>query len=201
MDLTATETAQLTAISVRSINSIFLKIRARITEICETDAPFRVDNESRGSGIKIGSITESCGDEIDTVSKYVAFGIHRRGDQIYTEIAPNCTRRILQQASRGRLNLSDVVNSEGWKGYDGLVDVNQARLYRMNSTDAITGETTNVINNVDSFWSFAKRRLVQFNGIHKHTFYLHLKETEFRFNYRRDNLYRILLKVLRSQPL
>ena len=35
----------------------------------------------------------------------------------------------------------------------------------------------------------------------KHTFYLHLKETEFRFNHRHDDLYKILLRMLRENPL
>ena len=30
----------------------------------------------------------------------------------------------------------------------------------------------------------------------QNTFYLHLKECEFRFNYKKDNLYRILLKMI-----
>ena len=40
------------------------------------------------------------------------------------------------------------------------------------------------VNGIESFWSFAKRRLIKFNGIPRHTFYLHLNETEFRFNHR-----------------
>ena len=32
-------------------------------------------------------------------------------------------------------------------------------------------------------------------------FILHLKETEFRFNHRRDNLYLEILKLLRLNPL
>ncbi|KAF0121722.1 MAG: transposase-like protein [bacterium] len=35
----------------------------------------------------------------------------------------------------------------------------------------------------------------------KSTFYLHLKECEFRFNYRNINIYVILLKVFRKYPL
>ncbi|MEM9346517.1 MAG: IS1595 family transposase, partial [Planctomycetota bacterium] len=35
----------------------------------------------------------------------------------------------------------------------------------------------------------------------RHTFYLHLKETEFRFNHRRDNLYLAVLKLLRENPI
>ncbi|MED5510166.1 MAG: IS1595 family transposase, partial [Pseudomonadota bacterium] len=32
-------------------------------------------------------------------------------------------------------------------------------------------------------------------------FYLHLKETEFRFNHRRDNVYKLMLKMLREKPI
>jgi transposase len=39
------------------------------------------------------------------------------------------------------------------------------------------------------YWSFAKRRLQKFNGVSKETFYLHLKECEWRFNNRSKNLY------------
>ncbi|EGY53463.1 ISTde3 transposase, partial [Neisseria shayeganii 871] len=42
---------------------------------------------------------------------------------------------------------------------------------------------------------------LQFNGVPKHTFYLHLKETEFRFNHRHDDLYKVLLGMLRKDPL
>ena len=38
----------------------------------------------------------------------------------------------------------------------------------------------------------AKVRLSKFRGMNKDTFYLHLKECEFRFNYRKDNLYMLL---------
>lgn len=38
-------------------------------------------------------------------------------------------------------------------------------------------------------------------GMHKNTFYLHLKETEFRYNYRNENLYKLVLENLRKKPL
>jgi len=38
-------------------------------------------------------------------------------------------------------------------------------------------------------------------GIRQPMFYYHLKETEFRFNHRQDNLYLILLKLLREEPI
>ena len=60
---------------------------------------------------------------------------------------------------------------------------------------------SNHINGIEAFWSFAKRRLSKFNGIHHHTFYLHLKECEFRFNHRNQDLYAVLLGLLRENPL
>ena len=53
----------------------------------------------------------------------------------------------------------------------------------------------------ESFWAFTKLRLTKFNGIPMQTFFLHLKETEFRFNHRYDDIYDELLKMLRTNPL
>ena len=57
------------------------------------------------------------------------------------------------------------------------------------------------INGIESYWSFAKSRLLQFHGVPNQTFYLHLKETEFRFNYRNEDSYSMLLDTIRKQPL
>jgi len=40
------------------------------------------------------------------------------------------------------------------------------------------------INSIEGFRGDAKVRFVEFRGVSKNTFYLHLKECEFRFNYR-----------------
>ena len=40
-----------------------------------------------------------------------------------------------------------------------------------------------------------------FNRISGHTFYLHLKETEYRFNLRRGNLCETPLAVLKRDPI
>ena len=57
------------------------------------------------------------------------------------------------------------------------------------------------INGIESFWSYAKRRLQKFNGVPAATFNLHLKECEWRFNHRHDDLYLELLRLLRHHPL
>ena len=42
---------------------------------------------------------------------------------------------------------------------------------------------------------------MKFHGISNSTFYLHLKESEFRFNYGKQNTNKILLKIIRNKPL
>ncbi len=59
-------------------------------------------------------------------------------------------------------------------------------------------EGSNHINGIEDFWGYAKVRLVKFRGLSKNTFYLHLKECEFRFNYRNENLYSLLLKITKD---
>ena len=47
------------------------------------------------------------------------------------------------------------------------------------------------INGIESFWSYAKRRHQKFNGLRRASFPAFLKETEFRFNNRDKDLYKI----------
>jgi len=41
LDFTATSTAQLTDISTRSVNTIYLKVRQRIAQCCELESPLQ----------------------------------------------------------------------------------------------------------------------------------------------------------------
>jgi transposase len=41
MDFTATDTATLTGLSVRSVNSIYLKLRSQIATVCEQQSPLQ----------------------------------------------------------------------------------------------------------------------------------------------------------------
>jgi len=76
-----------------------------------------------------------------------------------------------------------------------------SRYFRVNHGSNEFARGTNHVNGIESSWSYAKRRLARFNGVARRTFALPLKECEFRFNHRHDNLYLALLKLLREQPL
>ena len=54
---------------------------------------------------------------------------------------------------------------------------------------------------IEGFWGLAKVRLAKFKGFPQHTFHLHLKESEWRYNHRRDDKYHTLLRYLRENSL
>jgi hypothetical protein len=94
-----------------------------------------------------------------------------------------------------------VINSDGWRGYHGLVDVGYARHYRVERGSNEFANEQPHINGIESFWAFAKLRMSKIKGIRKEMFYWHLKKIEYRFNHRGDNLYQLLLKLLRERPI
>ena len=198
-DLTASSTSRLTGVSVRSVNDIFLKIRRRVAALSEAQSPFEgkveMDESYFGPQRVRGKRGRGAG------GKTIVFGILKRGENVYTQIIPNAAKSTLRKVIRGRVSLSSVIHSDGWVGYDGLVDVGYAKHLRVRHADSEFAVKDNHINGIESFWSFAKHRLARFHGIPKHTFYLHLKESEFRFNHRHGNLYRVLLKLFREEPL
>jgi len=199
MDLTATETAQLSSISLRSVTTIFDKLRAKIANWCEQSGPLEgtveVDESYFGPQRVPGKRGRGAG------GKTVVFGILKREGKVYTQIVPDTTKKTLQAIIRGKISLDSSIHSDGWRSYDGLVDVGYDKHYRINHGDDEFGRGNRHINGIESFWSFAKRRLAQFNGVAKQKFYYYLKETEFRFNHRNKNLYKVLLKGLREDPL
>lgn len=199
LDFTATNTAELIGISVRSVNSIYLKIRSRLAEACEQSSPLTGSVEVDESYFGAQRVRGKRGR--GAYGKTIVFGLLKRQGKVYTEIVPDCSKATLQGIMRGRIDVGTVIHSDGWRGYDGLVDIGFDKHYRVHHSENEFANGERHINGIESFWSYAKRRLAKFNGVPKHTFYLHLKETEFRFNHRTVNMYLEILKMLRNNPL
>jgi len=199
LDLTATQCAALTGISVRSVNDMYLRIRGRMSQWCLERSPLAGELEADESCFGARRVRGKRGRGAD--GKTIVFGLLKRGNHVYTEIVPNASKATLQAIIRGKADINSVIHIDGWRGYDGLVDIGFDKHFRVNHSNNEFARGTHHVNGIESFWSVAKRRLAQFNGIAKQTFNLHLKECEFRFNHRHQNLYLALLKLLRQHPL
>ena len=183
LDLTATQTAELLSFNRKTVNRYYQLFRQRIFAqqeeeksqfrgTVEVDESFFGPSRLRG---RPGPRKRGRG-----TLKQPVFGVFERGGRVYTELIPNAQARTLQQVIRGRVDPASIVISDGWRGYDGLVDFGYAKHRRINKSKHFAQSGVHV-NGIESFWSFTKRRLAKFNGVKKN-FPLHLKECEWRWN-------------------
>lgn len=118
----------MTNISVRSSNSIFIKIRKKIAHKREHVFPFNDVIELDESYFETRRVRgASC--------KTIVFGLLKRETNVYTKIVPDCSKAVLQGIIRGHIELESVINTDGWRGYDDLVDIGFNKPLRVNHGD------------------------------------------------------------------
>ena len=199
-DLTVSKISNLSKVSRYNINSLIQKMRRRIYELSINSNPFfigeiEVDESYFGAKRVRGKRGRGAS------GKIAVFGLLERKGKVYTQIVDDVSARTLQGIIRGKVKLESVIHSDYWKAYSGLVDLGYQKHYRVKHSANQFANGKAHINGMESFWSYAKRRLNKFNGIKDQYFDLHLKETEYRFNNRNENLYKVLLKEFREKPL
>ena len=200
LDIEAKKSAELTNLNRSTENNIYRKLRERIAELCEAESPFtngEVElDESYFGARRVRGIRGR-----GARGKTPVFGMLKRGDKVYTQIVKNCSISELLPIIKGRTDTGAIIYSDGFKSYDGLVNYGYKRHYRVKHGENEFALGHNHINGIENFWGLCKVRLAKFRGVHRHTFYLHIKECEFRYNYRNQNLYLTLLKNLRKNKL
>lgn len=190
-DITASKTAVLTDINRNTINRYFNLFRQKIvTSSCGKDGSFFGEIELDESYFGARRVRGKRGR--GAAGKTPVFGVLKRGGNVYVEVVPNCSKIQLMPIIQGKILEGSTVYTDGWKAYDGLI-LNGYDHYRVfhSHNEFVRGKSH--VNGIESFWSFAKRRLAKFNGLTDEKFYLHLKECEFRFNHRHE---KDIIKVL-----
>ena len=120
-DLTAVQIAQLGNINRNTANRYLRLIRTRILEFTEEQRPFfgTIEVDESWFGAKRVKGKRGRG----AYGKTTVFGVYERQGQVYTEIVPDCSKATLQGIIRGKVDPASVINSDGWRGYNGLVDI------------------------------------------------------------------------------
>jgi len=194
-DLPATKTARILGVNRNTVNSYYLDFRRKIflsfpggkekfsgeIELDESYFGARRVRGKRGRG---------------AAGKAPVFGLLKRGGKVHVEVVKNCSRKALMPVIQGKILEGSTVYTDGWKAYDSLV-LNGYDHYRVYHSRDEFARGKNHVNGIESFWSFCKRRLAKFNGIHGKHFLLHLKECELRWNHRKDNLEPIIWKIFK----
>lgn len=184
LDILASKTALLLGLNRKTINHWYMIFRKAIYAhqmqefekiIGEAEIDESYFGARRKRGFK-GRLKRGRG-----TLKQPVFGILKRNGHVYTEIIPDCKKKTLQPIIRGKIDTTAVIYSDGWRSYDGLVDVGYDKHYRVNHGENEFSKGNGIhINGIENFWSFTKRRLAKFNGVKKY-FSLHLKECEWRY--------------------
>lgn len=193
-DFDSYSTAEISGISRQSVQKYYNKLRNRIIDWVSDEKPFSGEVEvdesyfgprrGRGAGKKV-----------------LVLGILKRGGNVYTRIISNADKENILPILQGKVLDETTVHTDGWRSYDGLIDIKNFKHYRVyhSKDEFVRGKSH--INGIESFWSFCKRRMRKQNGVRKDKFLVHFKECEWRWNHRNDDIYHILLKKLRENPL
>ena len=196
-DLTAVQIAQLSGINRNTVNRYLRLIRDRIVAYCEAQRPmFGVVEVDESSSVPVGSRVSVAGGRMarpwcSGSTSGTACLYRDRPQWLQSHVAghhPRPGRR------RERHQL-------GWLAR--LRRPGRHRLWTLpvdHGKDEFANGPSH-INGIEGFWGCAKVRLAKFRGMHPETFFLHLKETEFRFNHRQQKIGRLILKLCRLDPL
>ena len=199
-DIDATKTAEILGLNRNTINRYFRIFREVIFEKQQQDLSLffgEIELDEAYFGAKrLRGINMSQKRGRGTWKQPV-FGIFEREGRVYTELIPDAKRETLRKIIRGKVSAESIVFTDGWRGYSGLLDIGYEKHFRIDKSKSFSNQNGVHINGIESFWSFAKRRLAKFNGV-KATFNLHLKECEWRWRKESNEMEKELWQLLKK---
>lgn len=197
-DLTATQIANITGISRITVNAYFKLIRTHIAKFCEERSPLQHTNGSIAFlPMENGTIATN-GNGL----KKSFYGIFKGDLSIHTDKMGHIDVQWLYDWLKGKIEGDkETIEKHRLHIYSGIADFNNVRLYRINGAIPNMARSKSHMDEIDMFWGMLKSRLIKFRGLNSSTLYLHVKETEFRYNYRESDLFELLMEILHKRPL
>ncbi|MDJ0720008.1 MAG: IS1595 family transposase [Desulfobacterales bacterium] len=186
LDLDAQQIAALTGLNRNTVNRYLIRIRERIYTVCVHQSPF---------GQHPLALLET------TNGKAPIFGLKEVGRQVRTDLIPVQSSARLRQCLRNNGNGGALCLPERWACYDGIVDMESRRLYGLTAFGDERDPGNACGGVIEDFLGFTQQRMFKMPLAVTDRFGLHLKECEFRFNHRDEDLYQLLLKMFREKPL
>jgi transposase-like protein len=192
-DITASSASKLLKINRNTINLHYNHFRSLILQESFRDfGVFELDESYFGAKRVRGKRGRGA------AGKTPVFGLLKRDGKVFVSVVPNCSREELMPIISGKILEGSTVHTDGWKAYDGLV-VNGYDHYRIFHSHNEFARGKSHVNGIEAFWSFAKRRLAKFNGLKNESFLSHLKECEFRYNNKDEDLVKLLTKMVNKK--
>ena len=191
LEISARKTARELGSRYKSVHRKFMRFRKSIAVYCNTEAiklngELELD-ESYFGGKRKGNRGRGAN------NKAIVFGILERKGKVHTVIVPNVSKEILMKEIENKTLKGSVFYTDTWKSYVDLKQYGKHNKINHKKEKYVNGKTH--INGIEGFWSYAKERFHKYHGIKKHNYPLYLKEMEFRFNHRNENLFKLLFDI------
>lgn len=126
--------------------------------------------------------------------KHVVFGIYQRNGQVITFPVPNRKWQTLRPLIERHTTTGSVYYTDDYQGYVAL-ELRGKHERVTHKRDEYVREGVH-LNGIEGFWSFAKTWLYHYRGVPRQYFHLYLKEMEFRFNHRHEDLFPLLTQAV-----
>jgi len=129
--------------------------------------------------------------------KSIVFGLLERDGRVYTKVVEHLTAQELMRHIQARTRKGSVYYTDAFRGYQSLRRFGKHHVVSHQHA-FVNRRTRNHISGIEGFWSYAKYILYNYRGVSKYHFPMYLKEIEYRFNHRRENLFKRFLKLYLS---
>src|SRR3989338_8257502 len=126
--------------------------------------------------------------------KNIVFGLLERDGKVYTRVVEHVSKEELMAVIRKKTRKGSVYYTDKFRSYNSLKRLGKHHTVS-HEKNLVDKRTKNHINGIEGFWSFAKHILYNYRGVSKYHFPMYLKEVEYRFNHRKDNLFKLFIDI------
>jgi transposase len=119
--------------------------------------------------------------------KVPVFGILERDGLVHVNVVPDVSATTLLKLTVKKVRRGSVVYADKFRSYDSLMFCGYRHLKVDHGKYFSSGKV--YINGLEGFWSWAKERFIKHHGVSKKYFPLYLKELEFRYNNRKQDIF------------
>lgn len=127
-------------------------------------------------------------------NKTIVFGILERNGKVSVQIVKNVKAKTLLAGTIRKVKKGSIVYTDKWLGYDSLIFNGYKHLSVDHKKTFVKDDV--YINGIEGFWSFAKENMAKYHGVSPSKFLLYIKEMEWRYNNRNNDLFDLLLKYM-----
>ena len=126
--------------------------------------------------------------------KSIVFGLLERDGRVYTKVVEDVSAETLMTHIEQHTRKGSVYFTDAFRGYQSLQRYGK-HLVVNHSKDFVDKRTKNHINGIEGFWSYAKHIWYNYRGVSRYHLPMYLKEIEYRYNHKDDNVFKLLLKL------